>query len=260
MVKQLQSSLCAIALTAACVLSSCVNPKEVLYIQDITQNTKEQIQDNYRTLIQKDDQLYIAVSSKQPELTAPFAMAEMGTTGPTNYNNTNRPKGYLVNSQGDIVLPVIGKIRAVGKTCSQLADDIAASLKNNDYIRDASVNVQIMNFKFSVLGEVRNPGTYSIEGQRLTVLEAISRAGDLSIDGNRDVTLIREINGTRHIASIDLRSKNLFSSPYYYIQQNDILYVSPSERKINMRSDTAQWYSWGLSGLSLTIAVIAVCM
>lgn len=256
----IQAASCATALAAVCILSSCVNPKEVLYIQDITSNTKEQIQVNYRTLIQKDDQLYIAVSSKQPELTAPFATLEMGTVGTSNSNNINRPKGYLVDGQGYIVLPVIGKIRAVGKTCSQLANDIAASLKNNDYIRDASVNVQIMNFKFSVLGEVKNPGTYSIESQRLTVLEAISRAGDLNIDGNRDITLIRESGGTRHIAAIDLRSKTLFASPYYYIQQNDILYVSPSERKVNTRSDTAQWYSWGLSGLSLTIAVIAACM
>lgn len=247
-------------LCAAIALSSCVNPKEVLYIQDITTGTKEQIKDNYQTVIQKDDQLYIAVSSKQPELTAPFAMAEMGTTGSMNYNNTNRPKGYLVNDRGYILLPVIGKIKAAGKTCSQLSEDLSSALRNNDYIQDASVNVQIMNFKFSVLGEVKNPGTYSITGERLTILEAVSRAGDLNIDGNRDITLIREVNGNRHIATIDLRSKNLFHSPYYYIQQNDILYVSPSERKVNTRSDAAQWYSWGLSGLSLTIAIIAVCM
>ena len=146
------------------------------------------------------------------------------------------------------------------KTCSQLASDIAATLKNNDYIRDASVNVQIMNFKFSVLGEVNAPGTYTIEGQRVTILEAISRAGDLNIDGNRDVTLIRETNGTRQIASIDLRSKDLFTSPYYYIQQNDIIYVTPSDRKVNTRSDAAQWYGWGLSGLGVTLAVIALCL
>lgn len=184
-------------------------------------------------------------------------MSEIGSSSGTS---SNKPKGYLVDAQGCIVLPVIGKMKAAGKTCSQLASDIAATLKNNDYIRDASVNVQIMNFKFSVLGEVNAPGTYTIEGQRVTILEAISRAGDLNIDGNRDVTLIRETNGTRQIASIDLRSKDLFTSPYYYIQQNDIIYVTPSDRKVNMRSDAAQWYGWGLSGLGVTLAVIALCL
>ena len=251
--------LCSVALAGASLLPSCVSPKEVLYIQDVSDNSRERIKANYQTTIQKDDQLYIAVSSKQPELTAPFAMSEIGATN-SNSNNNNKPKGYLVDAQGYIVLPVLGKIKAAGKTCSQLATDIAATLKNNDYIRDASVNVQIMNFKFSVLGEVKSPGTYTIEGQRLTILEAISRAGDLNIDGNRDVTLIRETNGTRQIASIDLRSKNLFTSPYYYIQQNDIIYVTPSERKVNTRSDAAQWYGWGLSGLGVTLAVIALCL
>lgn len=249
--------LCSLAMAGAALLPSCVSPKEVLYIQDVSGNSRETIKANYQTTIQKDDQLYIAVSSKQPELTAPFAMSEIGSSSGTS---SNKPKGYLVDAQGCIVLPVIGKMKAAGKTCSQLASDIAATLKNNDYIRDASVNVQIMNFKFSVLGEVNAPGTYTIEGQRVTILEAISRAGDLNIDGNRDVTLIRETNGTRQIASIDLRSKDLFTSPYYYIQQNDIIYVTPSDRKVNTRSDAAQWYGWGLSGLGVTLAVIALCL
>ncbi len=244
-----------IACTA--LLNSCVNPKEVLYLQDAQDNTRETIRKNYETLIQKDDQLYISVSSKQPELTAPFIMAEMGNAT-TSSNNTNKPKGYLVDANGNIVLPVIGTMKAAGKSCTTLAKDIAGKLRSNDYIKDASVNVQIMNFKFSVIGEVNKPGTYSIEGQRVTILEAISRAGDLNIDGNRDITLIRETNGQRQIANIDLRSKDLFNSPYYYIQQNDTIYVSPSERKVNTRSDAAQWYGWGLSGLGIVIAIIAL--
>ena len=164
--------LCSLAMAGAALLPSCVSPKEVLYIQDVSGNSRETIKANYQTTIQKDDQLYIAVSSKQPELTAPFAMSEIGSSSGTS---SNKPKGYLVDAQGCIVLPVIGKMKAAGKTCSQLASDIAATLKNNDYIRDASVNVQIMNFKFSVLGEVNAPGTYTIEGQRVTILEAISR-------------------------------------------------------------------------------------
>ena len=248
--------LCSAALAGASLLPSCVSPKEVLYIQDVSGYSKEKIQGSYQTLIQKDDQLSITVSSKQPELTAPFAVSEIGTSGPSS---SSRSKGYLVDARGYIVLPVIGKIKAAGKTCSALGDDIAAALKNNDYISDASVNVQITNFKFSILGEVSSPGTYNIDGQRLTILEAISRAGDLSIDGNRDVTLIRETNGHRQIAKIDLRSKDLFQSPYYYIQQNDTIYVTPAERKINTRSDTVQYIGWTASGVGLIICIIALC-
>ena len=203
-----KAALCSAALAASSLLPSCVSPKEVLYIQDVSGQTNEKIKGNYQTVIQKDDQLSITVSSKQPELAAPFAVSEIGSSS----QGTSSRKGYLVDANGYIVLPVIGKIKAAGKTCSRLGDEIAATLRNRDYISDASVNVQITNFKFSVLGEVASPGTYNVDGQRLTILEALSRAGDLNIDGNRDITLIRETNGRRQIATVDLRSKDLFQS------------------------------------------------
>lgn len=233
--------------------TACVSPKEVIYLQGESPQGST-LKASYHTLIQKDDLLSISVSCRQPELTAPFSAAEMGSSN----GNTDRRQGYLVNSQGNIVLPVIGSIRAAGKSCSQLGKDIASSLKNADYIQDASVNVRILNFKFSVLGEVNTPGVHSVEGERVTILEAISQAGDLTIDGNREVMLVRETNGKREVAKLDLRSKELFSSPYYYIRQNDVIYVSPSDRKINTRSDAAQWYSWGISGISIMLAIIAL--
>lgn len=249
--------MAAVLATAWLAVSvSCVNPKEVVYLQDIQGKPAEALTHNYQTTIQKDDQLSVSVSSKQPELTAPFAVSEMGLN---NQNNTqNQKKGYLVDAQGDIVLPIIGKMHAAGKTCTQLSADIAAALRNNDYIRDASVNVQIMNFKFSVLGEVSSPGVYNIEGQRITIFEAISKAGDLNIDGERDVTIIREKNGKREFATLDLRSKDIFNSPYYYIQQNDVLYVRPSTTAINARSETMQIVGWSGAALGLVGAIIAI--
>ena len=258
MYKAIRNSIFAVlVLGMAGLFSSCVSPTEVVYLQDVTANSGEQLKQNYQTIIQKDDQLYISVSSKQPELVAPFSKAELGSVGTTN--TTKTPVGYLVDDKGDIVLPIIGKVHAAGKTCTQLGNDIAAALRAGEYISDATVNVQITNFKFSVLGEVKTPGTYTTEGQRVTVLEALSRAGDLTIDGDRDITIIREVNGKREIAVLDLRSKNVFESPYYYVQQNDVLLVKPSERKINTRSDAAQWYGWGLSGASIIVAIIALC-
>lgn len=253
------SVFAALLLGVAGLFSSCVSPTEVVYLQDVQGNSNEALSQNYQTIIQKDDQLYISVSSKQPELVAPFVQTEMGRMGSANTTNTKAPIGYLVDEAGNIVLPIIGKVKASGKTCTQLADDISAALRQGEYISDASVNVQITNFKFSVLGEVKNPGTYTTEGQRITILEALSRAGDLTIDGDRDITVIREVNGQREIARLDLRSKDIFASPHYYVQQNDVLLVKPSERKINTRSDAAQWYGWGLSGVSIIIALIAIC-
>lgn len=256
--KKVPHLLCGLALAALPLLPcSCVSPKEVVYMQDVTDSTVR-LPRNYSTIIQKDDQLYIAVSCRQPELTAPFVAAEIGNT--SGGSNSNRPKGYLVDTEGCITLPIIGKISAAGKSCTRLGHDIARALSRADYIKDASVNVQIMNFKFSVLGEVNKPGVYQIDGQRVTLLEALSMAGDLNIDGNRDVTVIREVNGKRQIARVDLRSKDLFESPYYYVQQNDVIYVTPSERKINTRSDAAQWYAWGISGVGIIVAIVALAL
>ena len=236
---------------------SCVSPQEVIYLQDVQGTTTESLKNTYQTTIQKDDQLAISVSSKQPELTAPFNMSEMSASGRSS--GSNNSQGYLVDANGNIVLPIIGRIHAAGKTCTQLATDIANTLRDSGYLNDASVNVQIRNFKFSVIGEVSNPGVYTIDGQRITILEAISKAGDLTIDGNRAIQVVREVDGNRQIATLDLRSKELFNSPFYYIQQNDVIYVTPSDRKVNTRSDAAQWYGWGLSGVGVTLAIIALC-
>ncbi len=239
-------------------LPSCVSPKEVVYLQDVSSSTETDLKYQYQTIIQKDDRLAISVSSRQPELTEPFNMNELSSGGPDS-SSSSTGRGYLVDSQGNIVLPIIGKIHAAGLTCTGLAKKIAEALKDKGYLNDASVNVQITNFKFSVIGEVNAPGVYTADSQRLTVLEAISHAGDLTIDGNRNIYIIREVNGKRQTAAVDLRSSELFNSPFYYIRQNDVIYVTPSDRRINTRSDAAQWYSWGLSGASLLIAIIALC-
>lgn len=252
-----QSIFAALILGATGLFSSCVNPKEVVYLQGIETTASHKVQQNYEATIQNDDQLYIVVSSKQPELVTPFSHAEIGQQG--NGNSSHRPQGYLVNAKGDIVLPIIGKMRAAGKTCTQLGNEIASALRKGEYIRDASVNVQITNFKFTVLGEVSGNGVHTIPGQRVTIFEAVSMAGDLTIDGNRDITLIREKDGKREVVKLDLRDKNIINSPYYYLQQNDVIYVTPSDRKINTRSEEMQTLGFAMSGLGLITAIIAIC-
>lgn len=239
-------------------LNSCVSSEEVVYLRDAQYGvTAKQLQ-SYQTTIQKNDELSITVSSKQPELVAPFTITEMGDSGT---NNSNRQqKGYLVDANGNIVLPVIGTVHAAGKTCSTLGKEIANRLRSDDYIKDAAVNVRIINFKFSVLGEVAQPGVYSVDGERITILEALAKAGDLTIDGNRDITIIREKNGKREMAKLDLRSTNITESPYYYLQQNDVLYVTPNDKTINTRSETMQIVGWTASGVGLIAAIVALCV
>lgn len=238
--------------------ASCVSPDEVLYIQDANRTGSEKLSQNYQPTIQKDDLLSVSVGSKQPELVAPFSVSELGST--TN-GSAGKSHGYLVDNKGDIVLPIIGRIHAAGKTCTALSNDIAAALRDNGYITDASVNVQIENFKFSILGQVNSPGTYQVKGQRVTILEALAQAGDLQIAADRSIQVIRETNGQRSVATLDLRSKDIFSSPYYYLHQNDVIYVVPSQTVINSRSEEMQMVGWTMSGLGLITAIIAVsCM
>lgn len=254
--KAFSFALVLIALAASC-FTSCVNSKEIVYLQDAERGRAESVAMNFQTTIQKDDQLEITVSSKQPELTQPFMVSDLG--GNTSSNTNGR--SYQVDANGRIVLPVIGSMVAAGKTCSQLAGDIAAALRNNEYIRDASVNVRISNFKYSILGEVNSPGTKVINGERVTVLEALSQAGDLKDDASRVITVLREQNGKRELATVDLRSKSLFSSPFYYLQQNDVIYVTRSSHRFNMlRGDTTQWWTLGVGATGFIIAIIALAL
>lgn len=252
--------ICAAAVfsLAASVLSSCVSPKEINLIQDVERGKIESLAVDYQTTIQKDDQLVITVSSKQPELTQPFAVAELGSANTSSGGTGGRT--YQVDANGKVVLPVIGSMHAAGKTCSQLASDIASSLRGSEYITDASVNVRIVNFKYSVMGEVKSPGTKMVNGERITIMEAIAQAGDLNDDASRVVTVLREQNGKRELATVDLRSKTIFSSPFYYLQQNDVIYVTRSSHRFNMlRGDTAQWWTLGIGGVGFILGIIALC-
>ena len=236
-------------------LSACVHPEEVNYVQNLVLDQASAINKEYKIIIKKDDRLFISVSSKNPALAQMFNKDSGSVSSPRDDE-----RGYFVNTDGDIVFPVLGRIRAVGKTCTQLAGDIEGLIIKEGYIKDPAVSVRLMNFKFSVLGEVSKPGNYEIKGERLTLLEALSKAGDLNMDGNRDIYIIPEDHGQRIASKVDLRNSDLFHSPYYYIQQNDVIYVTPSDRKINTRSEQLQIYPYLISGTSIAMVILAFCI
>ena len=236
--------LCLIAF-----LASCSAPKEVLYLQDIASIKEENIDKNYEVIIHKDDLLAILVNSKDPELALPFNMPVVTYQIGAQTTAQQRLLGYLVDQNGDIDFPLLGKIHVEGLTRMQVTELIKQKLMSEDLIKDPIVTVQFLNFKVSVMGEVTRPGTFDISGDRITLLEALSMAGDLTIYGRRDrVAVIREKDGKRRILYHDLRSSDIFQSPCYYLQQNDIVYVEPNKAKtgqsrINSNNSVGVWLS-----------------
>ena len=236
--------LCLIAF-----LASCSAPKEVLYLQDIASIKEENIDKNYEVIIHKDDLLAILVNSKDPELALPFNMPVVTYQIGAQTTAQQRLLGYLVDQNGDIDFPILGKIHVEGLPRMQVTELIKQKLMSEDLIKDPIVTVQFLNFKVSVMGEVTRPGTFDISGDRITLLEALSMAGDLTIYGRRDrVAVIREKDGKRRILYHDLRSSDIFQSPCYYLQQNDIVYVEPNKAKtgqsrINSNNSVGVWLS-----------------
>ena len=236
--------LCLIAF-----LASCSAPKEVLYLQDIASIKEENIDKNYEVIIHKDDLLAILVNSKDPELALPFNMPVVTYQIGAQTTAQQRLLGYLVDQNGDIDFPILGKIHVEGLTRMQVTELIKQKLMSEDLIKDPIVTVQFLNFKVSVMGEVTRPGTFDISGDRITLLEALSMAGELTIYGRRErVAVIREKDGKRRILYHDLRSSDIFQSPCYYLQQNDIVYVEPNKAKtgqsrINSNNSVGVWLS-----------------
>lgn len=217
------------------VVSSCATVKDITYFQNRVVNHPEKIDRHAGIVIQPKDMLSIVVSSRNPELVAMFnlpvvsyqAGSEVMTTG---YNQ--HLMGYVVDNEGNIDFPVLGMLNVAGLTRWELSEKIKGELLEGGLLADAVVTVEFMNFKVSVIGEVNSPGTYNVEGDKVTILQAISLAKDLTIFGQREnVSVIRERNGERTIYQINLCDVSLFNSPAYYLQQNDIVYVEPSEIK-----------------------------
>ncbi|WP_293892586.1 polysaccharide biosynthesis/export family protein [Flavobacterium sp.] len=227
---------------------SCASKKDILYYQDLNTGSQEYI--NYlSSSIQINDILFIKVSALIPESAEPFNI-QIGTNGSNINIETYRIQGYLVSQEGTIVFPILGTINLAGKTTVEAQNLIAKFLTDGGYIKEPKVSVRVINSKITILGEVKNPGTYNYDEQNLSLNQAIGLAGDLTINGVRkDVLVIREVNGVRTYAHVDLTSSDWFSSPYYYIKQNDVIIVNPNSPKI-----TSSGY---LNGLGTTLGFIS---
>lgn len=214
-------------------LASCKTYKNINYIQDVQVNTTESIAENQGIRIQPKDMLSIVVSSKTPELAMAFNLPVVSYQAGSEVvsgGGTLRLLGYVVDNDGNIDFPLLGKIQVAGLTRWQLQELIKQQIVNAGLMKELVVTVEFMNFKVSIMGEVNAPGSYTINGDKVTILEALSMAKDLTIFGKRDgVYVIREENGKRTTYNVDLRSVDLFNSPAYYLRQNDVVYVEPNK-------------------------------
>ncbi len=246
-------------------LSSCNSSKNVTYFQDIP------LEQNISTVKSSDikvmpkDLISIVVSSKNPELAALFNLPKVSYqagSATSNESTANQILGYTVDSGGNIDFPVLGSIHVAGLSREQLASMIKERLVNGNLVNDAVVTVDFLNLKISVLGEVKNPGKYSIDRDQITLLEAISMAGDLTIYGKRNgIMVIREADGNRITYKMDLRSSETFSSPAYYLRQNDVIYVEPNNTRAgqstineNNVKSVSLWMS--IASFATTLAVL----
>lgn len=235
----------AIGLVIIKGMTSCVSTKSIVYFQgDTTRYSSQTIVEKYVPTIQPNDLLSIVVGSLNTEANEVFNTPNVFTTASTNYSTTGggarvQPLGYLVDSDGSIEIPLVGKLKIAGLRTTEAADTIRLRLLN--FLKEPSVIVRNLNFKVSVLGEVARPSVYVIPDEKISLPEVLSLAGDLTIYGKRDnVMIIREENGTRQYARVNLTARDIFNSPYYYVHKNDVIYVEPIKTKINATDRNVQ--------------------
>ena len=251
-------------LSALLLMSSCATVKDIAYFQNKLVDQPEKIDKHAGIVIQPKDQLSIVVSSRNPELVAMFnlGMVQYQQGSEITSGAGQKLLGYVVDNEGQIDFPVLGVLDVAGLTRWELSEKIKNQLIEKQYLTDAVVTVEFMNFKVSVLGEVGAPGTYAIQGDKVTVLQALSMAKDLTIYGEREnVSVIRERNGERVIYEINLCDVSLFNSPAYYLQQNDIVYVTPNKNRARQSTvDTkGQWVtSLAISGGSMLLSIASI--
>ena len=247
-----------IPILAFLMLSSCGSRKNIIYFQDEPLEGDVTMSEPKQLIYKPDDILTINVAALDPDFVRPFnlSLVSGGTSDIVNARGGLQQQTYLVDYDGNIEFPVLGTLKIAGLTRTELTDMLTERI--SEYVTDPIVNVRFANFTGTILGEVRNPGTFTIQDERITILEALGLADDLTIFGKRkNVLLVREVDGKKKYAKIDLTTVNVVNSPVYYLQQNDVIYVEPNNAKI--RSSTYnQNNSVLISAIGTLTTIVAV--
>lgn len=242
------------------LLGACSAPKDVVYFQGIDDVSQEQLKtmsQTYSTKISKDDLLSINVTAWNPEVTTPFnpPVFSYSATGEQPLVSSQSMYTYLVDQDGNIKFPVLGEIHVAGLTRLELASKMEAMIA--EYIEKPLVNIQILNFKITMMGDVSRPGSYTIKNDRVSILDAIGMAGDLQLTANRkNILILRDNNGEKETYRLDITDPALFASPGFYLKQNDVVYVEPIETKQRSRTKSDRQYNMSL--MSTLISSISI--
>ena len=239
---------------SAVFFSSCNYQKklqEQLYFNDALDSTQRMLS-RYSATIKVDDRISIQVSALNPESAIPYNLSVAGS-GMASATAT----GYLVERDGSILFPQFGRLSVEGKTLTEVRSMLLDSL--NKFLVDPIVTVQYANAKIIVMGEVGHPGILQIPDGKLTILEAITMSGDIPYTGRKDnILIVREDNGQRDFARIDIRSHNIYKSPYYFLRQNDLIFVEPTIQKI--RQQTNQTFLTNVSLITSVVGIISTTL
>ena len=243
-------------------LSSCgIKYETIPYFTDLppNENVSQEILNQSILKIQKSDILSVTVSSLDAQSDAYFNLGNIGSAQTTTSGvaASSSPNGYIVDQTGNVQLPYLGAVSVIGLSTAEARTLIAEKLQNGGFLTKPVVNLRLVNFKISVLGDVAHSGVYPVQSERITVLEALSLAGDLNITAKRnDVLLLRESEGKRQEIRLNLQSKDLFSSPYFYLQNNDVLVVTPGPAKYASVDSKYRNVSLIISALSVIALLI----
>lgn len=241
------------------ILGGCVSTKNVTYFSDLGDGLIPSSAVNLEPIINKSDILSISVTSPNPDATVMFNapnMAANQTTIPTA-GNISPASGYLVAQDGTVEFPALGRIPAAGLTKEKLKQDITQKLIDSKLLIDPIVTIRFLNYRVTVLGEVARPTVVTVPNEKISILEAIGLAGDITIYGKKEnVLLIREEKGSKVIKRINLNSSEIFSSPYYYLKSNDVVYVEPNAAKVAQSSRSQQLLPTILSALSFVAIIL----
>ena len=242
-------------------LTNCTTSKKIIYFQNLDDAELKPLNTAYEAVIKKDDRLTIVVSGPDKMVCAPYNLTlnEMNSTGSlsSNGNPENVTLGYLVDSEGNIDFPILGKIHVEGMTRNELVNYLTQEIGKD--IKEPIVYVSFRNYKITILGEVKNPGTYTIESEKINILQALGYAGDLNLTAQREnILLLREVDGILTHHRIDLKDKEILQSPYFYLQQNDVIYVLPSATRVATATTAVSIWSVVLSSITTIIALIGI--
>jgi polysaccharide export outer membrane protein len=257
-----------VALGVMLLLGACNAQKNVLYLQDVESGSEIVLPENYVIRLKPLDQITMTVSSRNPELAKPFnssssfasLLGASTTTG--SLASENNLQVLTIGQDGCVAVPILGDVYCAGMTREELATEVERLIVEGGYLADPQVNVRFAQLTISIVGEVNKPGRYDVRKDQMTIFEALALAGDMTIYGNREsVAVIREKDGKNIVTKLDLRSSEVFSSPCYYLEQNDVVVVSPNKYKAataEINQNRSFWISLASTTISLATLIITI--